>query len=403
MAANFPGIQFLVSVHLMTKSWIVGLCACVFIACGSPVGDQDWVVPGQCSLVAPAVAPQRTDILFVIDNSGSMKEEQEEVAERLPNFVAELQQGAGVAQDFQVGVISTGVYLRQGDGTVLQYPSESGKLQPVPGSGERILSSTDPNLVGKFQALIVAQGIAGSGQEVPFEAVQLALSPPLVDSNLALGGNGGFLRDGARLLVVVASDEDDCSESVRPPLVSSAQNGCANQNYLLKPVEDYFDFLQNLKDSTGASKEVLWASLAPVSVETKEARAEMFPNGDLINVGCPTSLGPGIRHRRMAELFNPTLDTLTSICETNYQDMLVNTAKRAKVQQWLAIDAVPDARMLKVEITRANGEKQSCTLGNEGVAYQPGDDPNQAIVTFRNTCLRAADDQKVELKQLCAG
>src|SRR4051812_49374454 len=78
--------------------------------CGSPVDQPDSTVPGQCQTTAPAITPQRTDILFVIDNSGSMAEEQQGVAVELPAFIDELRKGAGITQDFQVGVITTTVY-----------------------------------------------------------------------------------------------------------------------------------------------------------------------------------------------------------------------------------------------------------------------------------------------------
>ena len=65
----------------------------------------------------------------------------------------------------------------------------------------------------------MVQGTSGSGQETPFEAVRLAVASSLATTPMEQGGNGGFLRDGARLLVVVVTDEEDCSSTQRPPPV----------------------------------------------------------------------------------------------------------------------------------------------------------------------------------------
>ena len=52
----------------------------------------------------------QTDILFVVDDSNSMSEEQEGVARELPTFVQVLQTGAGVQQNLRVGLVNTSVY-----------------------------------------------------------------------------------------------------------------------------------------------------------------------------------------------------------------------------------------------------------------------------------------------------
>src|SRR6185436_1175743 len=82
--------------------------AAIFSNClCSPIGPLDSTVPATCRNNAALVVPQATDILFVIDNSPSMAANQVSVANELPTFVAALAQGAGVTNDFQVGVITT--------------------------------------------------------------------------------------------------------------------------------------------------------------------------------------------------------------------------------------------------------------------------------------------------------
>ncbi len=96
-------------------AWLVlvfaGLSACNgCFGCKSPVGSKGSTLPSACQATQPLIAPQKLDILFVIDNSSSMIEEQDAVAKQLIDFVDELKKGGGVATDFHVGVITTSVY-----------------------------------------------------------------------------------------------------------------------------------------------------------------------------------------------------------------------------------------------------------------------------------------------------
>ncbi len=381
--------------------------------CGSPVDEPNSTVPGQCQTSAPGVEPQRTDILFVIDNSGSMVEEQASIASELPAFIDELKKGAGVAQDFQVGVITVSVYQNAQIGMLKQlteYPNYSGKLQPVPDlngmpTTEKILNGDDPDLVEKFRRL-VKQGTSGSGQETPFEAARLAVTPPLSNTPLDLGGNSGFLRDGARLLVVIVSDEDDCSEMTRPPKVSvgSANNVdyCKQQSANLTPVEDYLRVFTELKDSAGNQRPVLWAAIAPVGRANKEA-AETIDMGTLRNVDCPTSFQPGFRQRQMAGLFDPSFQNLDSICRPSYKDSLIAIAQLANSAQSIEVSNIPDERLIKVELTRKDGTMQPCTLNNGGIRYEPANATQKARIVFQPGCQRRGDDTGVQVKLLCAG
>ena len=388
-------------------------------SCSSPVEIEGSTLPGKCEASQPLVAPQKLDILFVIDNSGSMKEEQASVARELLAFIDELKRGGGVSGDFHVGVITTSIYQQASiDGVLYKkdYPEQSGRLQPVPelkpdgtfvpGTGtERLLLGTDPNLIEKFGRLVQV-GISGSGQETPFEAARLALSPPLMEKPLSEGGNLGFLRDRARLLVVVVTDEEDCSEERRPPEVTVGDvkylYDCAVQGSKLTSVAEYHQFFSNLVDGTGAKRDVVWATIGPVGVSNKEAQLVVLGN-QTQNIDCPTSFGPGNRHRLMAELFDSSLENLDSICKPSYKDMLVKIAGLANVSQTLAVRNVIDPKMLVIDVVRLDGSKSRCSLLNGGLTdFDPpvGDEP--ARVTFGGACRRRIDDQAVEIRLICA-
>jgi hypothetical protein len=297
---------------------------------------------------------------------------------------------------------------------VRYYEQESGKLRPVPDASgkatdEHFIEGTDPFLVEKFRRL-VEQGTEGSGQETPFEAVRLAVTEPLSTTSISEGGNAGFLRDGARLLVVVVSDEEDCSSTQRPPPViltdDTSVDHCTEQGDKLTSVDEYFSLFQGLHDSTGASREVLWATIGPVALADKRAGLvqDVTSNGTFVrNVDCPTSNGPGYRQRAMAEKFDEDLQNLDSICKAGYRDTLLSIAALATVAQSIEVVNLPDPRLAQVELTRADGTVERCSVAAGDLRYEPSGEDRSARLYFLGSCLRRADDTKVEVKVLCAG
>jgi hypothetical protein len=392
----------------------------------SPVDRLGSTLPQSCQSPAPVIAPQRLDILFVIDNSSSMSEEQEAVAQELTQFIEAIRAAGGVRQDFQVGVITTSVYLYGRKGNLSWYhppTSSAGRLRPIPDvlpdggylletDHERLLSGEDPNLVDKFSRL-VHQGTSGSGQETPFEAVRLALLGGPSTIPLADGGNQGFLRDGARLLVVVLTDEDDCSEVVQSgpdwrPTVTVSDDllvaDCTVQANSLYPVSEYHRlFTTQLPSRDGSPRDLVWAAIAPVSRSTPHAAQQVTQDGHVRNIDCPTSNQAGYRHLAMAQLFDPSLANLDSICRESFRETLIHIASLASVSQILEVTDVFDGRLMRVAITRADGGVDTCTLLNEGLlSFTSGLDGGTAKVQFGHQCLRRADDTAISVQLLCA-
>jgi hypothetical protein len=131
-----------------------------------------------------------TDILFVVDNSCSMSEEQSSLA---VNFASFLQIIQSLDMDYHLGVVSTDI-------------GDSGQLQgTVP-----IITPNTPDPEGTFSTN-VNLGINGSGIEQAFHNAYLALSSPNVDPG---GFNYGFLREEAGLRIVFVSDEQEQSSGV---------------------------------------------------------------------------------------------------------------------------------------------------------------------------------------------
>ena len=92
----------------------------------------------------------KVDVLFVIDNSGSMMEEQQSLG---ANFAAFMSAAIESGVDYHIGVTTTG--LDSSSGGWSQCPGgaeggENGRLFPVDGSSPRIITPNTPNAEGVF-------------------------------------------------------------------------------------------------------------------------------------------------------------------------------------------------------------------------------------------------------------
>ena len=133
----------------------------------------------------------KVDLLFVVDNSGSMSPYQEAIA---TNFAAFMTYANAQQVDYHIAVTTTDV----GSGT------EQGRFVPLDNPGLRVLTPETPNVDAAFADNINVGTHAFDEQG--FEGAYLALNPNMLQSH-----NQGFLRDDALLSIIVVSDEPDQS------------------------------------------------------------------------------------------------------------------------------------------------------------------------------------------------
>lgn len=180
-----------------------------------------------------AAKPTPVDILFVVDNSGSMADEQINLARNFDKFINVLTQGAG--NDYQIAVVSTdldGTGEVAGDvqdvfsttppffvsqGTIRRCEPTSIANGCFRGGSMKVVRSSmsASDQIRAFQEN-VRLGSCGSGNERAMLAMATALG------NARPGScNAGFLRPDANLVVVIVSDEenqgpDDPNDFVQP-------------------------------------------------------------------------------------------------------------------------------------------------------------------------------------------
>lgn len=165
----------------------------------------------------------KVDILFVVDDSVSMEDEQRALARGFGSFAQEL---SDTKVDFHIGVIPTS--HDSGD------PSR-GILIGDP----QVLDRDTPDLAETFRdrALI---GTSGSDKEKGLQAAFEATAP-----HMQITYNLNFLRPEANLLIIFVSDEDDCSDF--GTLDADGAAACYARWDELKPVEELVGSLQRTK------------------------------------------------------------------------------------------------------------------------------------------------------------
>jgi hypothetical protein len=188
-------------------------------ACGpGPRGDDDGV--GDDDDMPPPPPPgemkecNKMDIVFVVDDSGSMAEEQSNLATNFPMFAQVLSTyttSDGQPLDYRVAVTTTGrdmdyvIDLGQGMTLPQHEDGDNGAFRATCGSTKRYLEPADANM-SQTLSCRANVGTGGPSYEMPLLMSKWALSERIMDST-----NAGFLRDDALLAIVMITDENDSS------------------------------------------------------------------------------------------------------------------------------------------------------------------------------------------------
>ncbi len=189
----------------------------------------------------------KVDFLFVIDNSGSMGDNQDNLIASFPGFISTIQNTLP-NNDYQIMVVDTdagqGIELNLCINQCMNNPGletcfpfgypcsplpdacdetlGAGVVYPIGGGssneycqlfgGNRYILHTDPNVAGSF-ACVAKVGDDGDGSERPAEAMVQALS---FQQNQPGACNEGFLRDDALLVITIITDEPDTNSQGIP-------------------------------------------------------------------------------------------------------------------------------------------------------------------------------------------
>jgi hypothetical protein len=296
-----------------------------------PVRPFNENIKAETADIQSSVGASKVDILWVVDNSGSMCEEQASLRENFDRFIEAL---VDIGADFQLAVITTD----------MEDPEESGRFQnvpddqpgpscdiavdisdcPSPATGQElpslVLSSRDyEDANGAVDVATLKRdfgcnattGTRGNGFEMGLEAAKQALSPALLSST-----NQGFLRDGAFLGIIFLTDENDCSD--RGALEKTNGNICEWEEANLVNVQEYIDFFTDLKGGD-ASKVIMGGIIAPDPGTRYSPPEEVQPS-------CFSDFGgdgfAGYRYEQVVKAFEN--NSIANICDPPFDDALAS-------------------------------------------------------------------------------
>jgi hypothetical protein len=276
------------------------------------VVDVDDLGVSACELTELYLQPRRVllDLLLVLDDSGSMTDELNALAEGGPDLLGPL-----VGTDTHVGITSN-------DGAA------GGKLHG-PVGGEPWL---DLSLATESQAFAWFSGAASFTTEGTHLARGLDMVVESIDGVVGETWNAGFRRDDAALVVMFVADRDDESTST-----------------------DDAEFLLWLAGEVAASGE---AGTVHVVVPTDETPP------------CPGTTGEATIYTGLA--YTTSGDTI-SICTTDYDYRpalaAIGAAEVPAYDVMLQLTVTPIPATLSVDLLLADGASE--TLEAEEVVYEP--------------------------------
>ena len=174
---------------------ILLLSALSLMACsnGASFGVED-----QKETFSSTLYNNKVDIIWVIDDSTSMRVPQEKLAQQVQQMFEKLN---SLKMDYRMVVTTTSVGNGFSGGTYVGSP--------------QILTADTPNLISLFQSRLL-RGESGSDLERGLLSVQNLLSPTYLSN-----GGQGFHREEALLLINFLSDEDDQSPGSASSVVQS--------------------------------------------------------------------------------------------------------------------------------------------------------------------------------------
>jgi len=332
----------------------------------------------------PVNLNRNLDILFVVDNSGSMLAEQQQLAMNFPEFINVLQQIEGGLPDIHLGVLSSNVGAAGAqsvpgcpasgdDGNLLTGPPGNTCATQFGLQGSFISDIAQQNgtrtknytgdLAGLFSCM-AQLGTSGCGFEMHLESMYRALQP---------GKNAGFYRPDAYLAVVFIADEDDCSTEMGAmfgdpnagltsqlgprtsfrcfefgvqcdndpnPRAFGPKTGCRprdNSQYMFE-VERYITFMQGLK--TDPKLVIVAGIIGNFDDTTGDATVGPDPNNAMfpsLQKSCFTrdpndpddGAAPPVRIQKFLQAF-PERNTFTTICNDSLSDALQQIANLLK-------------------------------------------------------------------------
>ncbi len=362
----------------MRVSPLFGIAVATFLA-ACPDREVSELKPSQGKVEykdIPVTVNRDLDLLFIIDNSGSMGEEQASLKDNFPKFIDVLNTIQGGLPNVHIGVVNSDMGTLGGpqigspndggcaangtDGVMVQLPGQP-NVRYISDLKDDATQMRTRNYTGNLSDVFKTMaevGTRGCGFESHLGAMRRALENP---------ANQGFLRPDAYLAVIIIADEDDCSLKAgqgqtffsQPGLndVQSYQcfklsticddNGSLGDNVgprtgcksnesstTHERISAFVDYLKSKKSEDLLIVAGITGNATPVGVTTRQRNGKTVP--DVVPSCTYQAPGsntvqrafPGVRLEEFLNSF--THSTLTTICKSDLSESLLQIAELLK-------------------------------------------------------------------------
>lgn len=363
-------------------SVLIGLAMLQLIACSEPEFSQK---PPE--LVTQSVSAGKVDILFVVDNSGSMYVEQVKMANSFPAMLNGLELND---LDYRIAITTTDVISsnnpKKALGGLAAGALQDGKLIKFP-NGKSYLDVNSENIESQFRATIQRkETLDCEGENFVASKCPSGDERGIYAANLAVRRNeADFFRAGSHIAIIFLTDEDVRGAGLNNPERVKPQTG------------DYPETLiQTVFNDLGASHTMSSHAIVVNNETCRQSQLYQTGNENILarigsfymrlsnpNNSVVLSSFRDSGFSNLGQIADGKLlfGTIGSICSSNYTgqigsilNILVQDANKFVAKADL--DCIPETDTFKVESCPRG---TSCRLSSDGtsVLFSPSLSPNQ--------------------------
>ncbi len=300
--------------------YILSVSMISLLLVGCDKGGGSFSVLSESSTFSQEViyTPRKLDVLFVIDNSGSMDNYQQSLVNNFSSFIDRF---ITKGYDFRIAVTTSAAYRYPQlavPGNCFSFCEES-RVQFRRGSPSNpyvidkanydLTTLTGKNLLKSDFIANAHMGTDGSGDERAFSSFMAALNYR-TNSNGSDSPNKDFHRSDAFLAIVIISDEEDFSQIGTGGLSESY----SNPN--LVPVANYKTSLETF---TGGQSGVDF-TVSTISILDQTCLNTLDPNNQS-NPGSAIGRKIGQRYKQLADLTGGTQNSLCQSFDTSLDNI----------------------------------------------------------------------------------
>jgi len=296
--------------------------------------------------------PRKMDILWVVDNSGSMETSQANLTASFQTFIEKFQTNG---YDFHMAVTATDAwraqYLAPGSNQDILRRARSGEINysvnPYTyktNSNVFIMDGLTPSLSSVFLTN-ASQNIFGTGDERAFASFKQFLD---------FGGNADFRRPDATLAIIIVSDEDDFSANTSAYIPGGYADEVNADPVVLAPSVDPANIANMYADARLDSPDS-YKQYLDTLVGAGNHKVHII---SVLDTACKTTLNSTYQGRRIGrryiQLADLTGGVKTSLCD-NFGDSLLKIQESIiQLSSTFQLDREPVPESIKVLVDGAS-------------------------------------------------